>query len=274
MVFFIPKTYLFVPATCLDRVAKAVASGADNVIIDLEDAVMGQDKAALYQALMDFFDTWDWQAFDNIWLRINGVSHADFVSDVALAERLPIYGVILPKVRRADDILTLKAHTDKPVIAMIECALGVLNICKIAKAGVWALSYGCLDLAVSVGVAVGTSSAQMFFDRVRTDLLLHSVINGINPPIESIYPDFRDDDGLMACIKHWQNLGLGGQLFIHPKQVATFQAVSFDKDKLTFAKKVLAHYEQTCQAVFAIDGQMVDMPVISWAREYVKRWDI
>ncbi|MDO4699408.1 MAG: CoA ester lyase [Moraxella sp.] len=263
------SSYLFVPADRLDRVAKAVDSGADNVIIDLEDAVIGQSKEQLYQSLSDFCQSWDWQAFDKIWLRINGVFHPDFAGDVALVQRLLIYGVVLPKVRHADDVLTLKQHTNKPVIAMVECAKGVLNIAHIAKAGVWAMSYGCLDLAVSAGVAVGTPSARLFFDRVRTDLLLHSLANDISPPIETIYADIGDETGFGQNVQAWQDLGFGGQLLIHPKQVAIIKQMGVDKDKLAFAKKVVAHYKQTRQAVFSIDGQMVDMPVIRWANDCV-----
>lgn len=264
-------SFLFVPSDRLDRVAKAVDSGADNVIIDLEDAVFGADKGEIYQSLTEFAQTWDWTRFERIWLRTVGVRHADFMNDVAMLD-LPFFGVVLPKVQSPYDVAFLKSFANKPVIAVIENAKGVVSIPSIAKSGVWAMSYGCLDLAVSVGVTVGTPSAQVFFDRVRTDLLLHSVINDINPPIETIYPDFGDDDGLVAYIKRWQDLGFRGQLFIHPKQVKVYQTMSFDGDKLTLAQKIIAHHKETRQAVFAIDGQMVDLPVIQWAYDYVGRW--
>ena len=263
------SSYLFVPASRLDRVAKAVDSGADNVIIDLEDAVIGQDKTALYQALIRFFGAWDWQAFDKIWLRINSVSHPDFAGDVALVEQLAIYGVVLPKVRHADDVLTLKGQTNKPVIAMIECAKGVLNVGHIAKSGVYALSYGCLDLATSLGVALHSPSAKLLFERVKMELLLYSSANELALPIETIYADIGDDVGFEQNVQAWQDFGFGGQLLIHPKQVAIIKQMDKDKGKLAFAKKVVAYYEQTRQAVFAIDGQMVDMPVIRWASDYV-----
>ncbi|MDO4451069.1 MAG: CoA ester lyase [Moraxella sp.] len=264
-------TFLFVPATRLDRVAKAVASGADNIIIDLEDAVMDADKDELYHALGEFAMSWDWQAFDKIWLRIVGVRHQDFAGDVRLLH-LPFYGVVLPKVQSASDVATLSALTDRPILAVVECAKGVLAIPQIAGAGVWAMSYGCLDLATSLGVIIGTPSAQVLFDRVRTELLLHSVANKLHSPIESIYPDFRDDVGLTAYVKHWQEFGFGGQLLIHPKQVATVQALSFDEKRLAFAQKIATHHDTTGEVVFAIDGVMVDLPLITWAGDYVARF--
>lgn len=265
------STFLFVPATRLDRVAKAVASGADNIIIDLEDAVFDADKGELYQALREFASGWDWVVFDRIWLRTVNARHADFVGDVRLLH-FPFYGVVLPKVQGADDVRALSALTDKPILAVVECAKGVLAIPQIAGAGVWAMSYGCLDLATSLGVSVGTPSAQVLFDRVRTELLLHSVANGLHAPIESIYPDFRDDVGLTAYVKHWQEFGFGGQLLIHPKQVSVVQSLSFDEQRLAFAQKIIAHHDTTGDVIFAIDGVMVDLPLITWAGDYVARF--
>lgn len=270
MAFFIPKTFLFVPATRLDRVAKAVERGADCVIIDLEDAVIGADKDTLRGEVARFCQSWDWQTFGDVWLRINAVRHVDFAADVALAKILPICGVVLPKTISADEVNVAYAHAQKPIIAVIECAHGLLGVADIAQAkGVWALSYGCLDLAQSFGMTYGTPSADGVFDRVRMDLLLHSAVNGLHPPIETIYPDFSDDVGLVQRVKAWRDLGFGGQLLIHPKQVATVKQHLFDQKQLDFAKKVIAHHQATGEAVFAIDGQMVDMPVIRWAGEYV-----
>lgn len=266
------STFLFVPATRLDRVAKAVASGADNIIIDLEDAVFDADKGELYQALREFASGWDWAVFDRIWLRTVNARHADFVGDVRLLS-LPFFGVVLPKVQGADDVRTLSALTDKPILAVVECAKGVLAIPQIAGAGVWAMSYGCLDLATSLGVSVGTPSAQVLFDRVRTELLLHSVAHGLHAPIESIYPDFRDDVGLAKYVQYWQAFGFGGQLLIHPKQVSVVQGLSFDEQRLAFAHKIIAHHQTTNEVIFAIDGVMVDLPLITWAGDYVARFD-
>ncbi|WP_066803003.1 HpcH/HpaI aldolase/citrate lyase family protein [Moraxella oblonga] len=262
------QNFLFVPATRLDRVAKAVATGVDNVIIDLEDAVFDSDKNELYQSLQAFCQEWDWTSFDKIWLRIVGVRHADFMADVALLD-LPFFGVVLPKVQNADDVQKLTNFTNKPILAMIECANGVLNVPNIAQSGIWGLSYGCLDLATSLGVSVSTPSAQVLFDKVRTELLLHSAVNGLNSPIESVYPDFDDDGGFKRYVKHWQDFGMGGQLLIHPKQVKMLHLLRLDKNRLAFAQKITAHHQSTGEVVFAIDGQMVDLPVINWAKDYV-----
>lgn len=261
------RTFLFVPASRLERVPKAVASGASDVVIDLEDAVLDTPKSTIYQALDEFCKTWDWQKFSRIWLRVSGVRHGDFESDVRCLSEF--FGVVLPKVQSADDIWRLKALTDKPIIAMIECAKGVLDVANIAKTPIWAMSYGGLDLAKSLGMTTGTPSANLMFDRVRTELVLWSVACGLNPPIETVYADFVDDDGLLLFVQKWRDLGFGGQFLIHPRQVATAKKALIDPNRLAFAQKVVAHASATGQAVFAIDGQMVDLPVIDWARDYL-----
>lgn len=268
------KSFLFVPADRLDRLPKAVATGVGAVIIDLEDAVVGADKASLRQTLLAQLQAWDYQAFGQIWLRINAVSTDEFADDVALLGQLPhLSGVLLPKVAYAHEVQTLANHTDKPIIAMIESATGLLNIADIAKVqGLTALSYGVLDFLVSMGVKVDSTAGRLMCDKIRTELVLHSCANGLNPPIETIYPDFHDEAGLVACIRHWQAFGFGGQLLIHPKQVATLLATQKHDDELSFAKKVLDHHDTTGEAIFAIDGQMVDLPVITWAKAQLNRY--
>lgn len=265
-----PRSFLFVPANRLDRIIKAVASGADAVVIDLEDAVANCDKDELREQIGECYQEWGWSVSDPIWLRINGVDSDEFDKDVALLQSLPVAGVLLPKVSSGADVVRLTAHTDKPIIAMIESGQGVLNIADIARSDVWAMSYGCLDLLTSLGVVVGSRAGDVIMDKIRTELVLHSAVNGLNPPIETIFADFHDDDGLAMAIRHWQDFGFGGQLFIHPKQITVFNLHYKDQEKLTFAKKVVETHDRLQHPVIVVDGKMVDLPVINWARDYVK----
>lgn len=265
----LPSSFLFVPADRPERLFKATTTGVGAVIIDLEDAVAGANRADVRGGLDGVLGEWDWQAFGQIWVRVNGADIPEFGADMAWLGSVPnIKGVLLPKVQTAQDVQTLTDHTDKPIIAMIESAKGLLNLPAIAQVkGLSALSYGVLDFLLSMGVQVDSPAGAIIKDKIRTELVLCSSAYGLSAPIESIYPDFHDEVGLSAYIRHWQDFGFGGQLFIHPKQVATFLGVCQDDKELAFAKKVLDHHHATGQAVFAIDGQMVDLPVIAWARE-------
>lgn len=260
-------TFLFVPATRLDRVVKAVESGASDVIIDLEDAVEHDKKAQVRQALMVF----DADAKHDYWLRINAAHTADYAHDVALVQQLRhVKGVLLPKAESALSVTALYQAVQLPVIAVIETAKGVLNIAQIATAeGLSAMTYGCLDLVKELGVMLGTPSADVVFNQIRTSLLLHSCAHGLSAPIETICANFADEKVVADCAKYAQNFGFGGQLLIHPRQVVPVQcATAIDGDVMSFARMVLETYERTGQAVFSVQGKMVDLPVIEWAKKY------
>ncbi len=256
--------YLFVPATRLDRVAKAAASGADVVVIDLEDAIDGSDKDDIRAQLLAL----DATISHSYWLRINGAQTAEFDADAALIAKLKhLSGILLPKCDTPADAARLTAITDLPVVPMIESAVGITNISEIAKVdGVHSLSFGCLDLMQSLGVRLGTAAADLIFDKIRMDLLIHSRANGLTAPIETIFTDFENSDALSACVRHWADFGFSGQLVIHPKQIATIRtALGVSEADLAFAKKIAETYERTGEAVFSVDGRMVDLPLIQWA---------
>ncbi|MFC0820399.1 HpcH/HpaI aldolase/citrate lyase family protein [Moraxella marmotae] len=257
--------FLFVPAVHLQRVAKAVQSGADAIIIDLEDAVADEQKHSVRQALMDF----DKQSPCDYWLRINAAHSDDYQLDLAMLPHLVhLTGVLLPKCQNAAQVEHLHRAINKPVIVMIESALGIANIASIAQAqGVWAMSFGRLDLLKSLGVRLGSAAAGVLFDKVRSELLIHSLANGLKPPIETVFVDFYDETGLAACVRHWRDFGFGGQLLIHPKQVAIAKRALLDMvDEQDFARAIYQKYQSTGETVFAVDGKMVDLPLILWAK--------
>ncbi|OOR87071.1 hypothetical protein B0181_11240 [Moraxella caviae] len=262
-----PQTFLFVPATRLDRVPKALASGAQAVIIDLEDAVAAEQKERVREQILAF----DESCTHPYWLRINAATTADFTKDRLLIEKLShVAGVFLPKCESRLAASVLHQSTQKPVIAMIESAKGLLNIAEIAAAdGLLALSYGCLDFAHSLGVRVGSPAMRALSDKVRCELVLHSSAHGLAAPIETIYPQFDDDAGLAACVRHWQDFGFGGQLLIHPRQVGVVAKTLNLQDDLAFAQAVVKEFERTNEAAFTVAGRMVDLPVIRWAQTLV-----
>lgn len=262
----IPKTCLFVPANRPERIAKAFASGADEVIVDWEDAVPDSEKAEARAATAAYCRTPDAPA---VWLRINGTASPHHAGDVAAAAALSeIKGVFLAKTETAADIESVFRAIGKPVAAVIENVQGWGNLADIARAcGVAALTYGCLDLANSLGVRYGTAAAQTVFDRLRTDLLIHSRLNRLAAPIETVYPDFNDTSGLQNAARYWHDMGFGGALCIHPKQVSAIkEALRPSENELAFATKVLAEAARSGAAVFQVAGRMVDAPVIAWAR--------
>ena len=260
------KTWLFVPATRIDRVEKAVASGADAVIVDLEDAVAQADKVQARAALKDYYAAeHEAQSYRPIWLRINQASSAEFAKDLALCQQLPkLAGVLLAKAEQAADIEKVNRETGLPVIAVIENAIGLYRADEMAEAhGMVAFSYGFLDLCNDLQVQVGTASADIIANQIRYQLILTSKVHQLLAPIDSVYADFDDSAGLHKRVKLWSQMGMSGMLCIHPKQVDIVkEALQPTESEIEFAQRVVAEYERSGQAVFKIDGNMVDAPVI------------
>lgn len=261
------KTWLFVPATRIDRVAKAFASGAGTVIVDLEDTVAPEDKADARKALQQYHDSVDYQP---IWLRINRAGSDAFIKDIALCQQMPnLVGIVLAKAEQASDIQKAYLGTGLPIIALIESAVGLYYIDAMAKvSGLVGFSYGFLDLCNDLHVQVGTPAADIVANQIRYQLVLISKVHKLAAPIDTVYPDFNDEIGLSARVSLWSQMGMSGMLCIHPKQVAVVQrALKPTESELSFAQRVVEEYERSGQAVFEIDGQMVDAPVIARCRQ-------
>ncbi|WP_227678353.1 HpcH/HpaI aldolase/citrate lyase family protein [Psychrobacter vallis] len=269
------KTWLFVPATRIDRVTKAFASGADAVIVDLEDAVAQADKAQAREALKNHYDDQNQkQTYQPIWLRINKAGSDAFHKDLALCQQMPkLAGVLLAKAEQAADIEFVHQRTGLPVIALVENAIGLYQIDNMAKAtGLVAFSYGFLDLCNDIHVQVGTPAADIIANQIRYQLILTSKVHQLSAPIDTVYPDFNDETGLRARVQLWSQMGMSGMLCIHPKQVATVQQSLQPTDQeLSFAQRVIEEYERSGRAVFKIEGEMVDAPVIARARQLLKQ---
>lgn len=270
-----PSSYLFVPAINIERVEKAFARGADAVIVDLEDAVSDTVKHQSRDNLVNYLTQVNAQP---VWVRINAASGLHQQTDIDLLKSLPIdalskvAGIVLPKVESVIEIDRVRHALAKPMIALIETPKGMANIAEIATAaGLTALSYGFLDICEKLGVRADSEAGQMVANQIRYQLSLHSALNGLTPPIECVYPPFNDDDGLMQNVQWWRDLGFSGMLCIHPNQVAIVnQLAQPSAEQLDFAKQVVEHYNATGLAAFAIDGQMVDTPVIVQAQKLLQ----
>ena len=266
-----PRSWLFVPATRPERFIKAMNSGADAVILDLEDAVGMVEKSQARQNVVQFMKnrsiaTSSEANAPSLWLRLNNDSQLeeDLQLCQSLAKHKVLAGVVLPKVT---DVLPIqqsfKALT-LPIAVQIESAQGITKLSDIAESeGVMAISYGRLDISNQLNLKVGSQAEQDFFDHLRINLLLTSHTHGLIAPIESVYPDFKNEQGMTTTASYVSDLGFSGMLCIHPSQVAIVnQAFKATADQLAFATKVVEHYQQTDDSIFAIEGVMVDLPVI------------
>jgi citrate lyase subunit beta/citryl-CoA lyase len=256
-----PRSYLFVPAHRPDRYDKALASGADAVIVDLEDAVGPDDKKSARAQL----DHW-LKPESPVYVRINAVDTPWFRDDLSLCQRPGVAGVVLSKAERADDI-ALVAATGRPVIALVETARGVDRLREVAGArGVSRLAFGSLDFQIDVGIE-GDDDALLF---VRSQLVLASRLAGLAPPVDGVSTVFDDPAVFEAEAARARRLGFGGKLCIHPRQVAGVHAAfAIDAKQLDWAQRVLATAAQAGNNAVAVDGKMVDKPVLVRAQAIV-----
>jgi len=258
------RSALFVPGSRPERFAKALASGADAVIVDFEDAVEASLKGQARENLEAFLNA-NPQA--RVRVRVNAAGDPEQAADLELCRRLPgVVGILLPKAERAMQV-RIAASCGKPVWPLIESARGLLALGEIASCeGVERLTFGGLDLALDIGMSSGTQAAAGVYDQVRLSLLLHSRVNDLQPPLDTVFPAFDDAEGFAATIRHGRDLGLLGALCIHPKQVAVVHAaLAPSADELDWARRVVAASENGA-AAFQVDGQMVDAPVLARAR--------
>ncbi len=264
------RTALFVPASRPDRIPKALASGADAVIVDLEDAVEPAAKDTARAALAAFCGE---QPQARVLVRVNDAASAWFASDLDVCARLAgVAGIVLPKAESAEQVAAA-AVAGKPVIPIIESARGVLELPRIAAvAGVQRLSFGALDLGLDLGMAPQADGARAMLDHVRCQLLLHGRVAGLAAPLDGVYPAIDDESGLAAAARHARELGFAGMLCIHPAQIPiVHRTYAPSEQEVDWARRVVQAHESTGAAAFRLDGKMVDAPVIAQARQVLAR---
>ena len=258
------RSALFVPGSRPERFAKALASGADAVIVDFEDAVEEGLKAQARAQLGSFFDQ---HPEARVWVRVNAAGHAEHLADLAFcSDRPQVSHVVLPKAESHEQI-SRAAATGKAVIPIIESAMGVLQLAEIARSpGIATLAFGGIDYALDLNLNDGTAGASFALDQARLAVVLHARCAGLAAPLDGVFAAIADEDGLRAAIGHARDMGFAGTLCIHPRQVAPIHAVlTADADQLAWAARVVDQAARNAGA-FQLDGQMIDAPVLARAR--------
>jgi len=260
------RTALFVPASRPERIPKALASGADAVIVDLEDAVEASAKDAARAHLSAFIaghpDT-------PLLVRVNDATSAWFADDLAAVRALPPgSAVLLPKTESAAQVIAA-AQAGHPVIAQIESARGIVALAEIvATPGLDRLSFGALDFGLDIGMVQDTPGAAAVLDHARCQILLHGRAAGLAAPIDTVFPALQDEAGLARFAGRTREMGFGGMLCIHPSQVAVVHAAfAPDEQEIAWARRVVAAARENAEGAFRLDGKMVDAPVIARARQ-------
>jgi citrate lyase subunit beta / citryl-CoA lyase len=263
------RSLLFVPGDRPDRMAKALGAGADALILDLEDAVAPAAKAEARKAVAFFLNA---NSQAKLWVRVNPLDSPEQEKD--LAAILPSYpdGLILPKAEGGASVAELtrrlseRGNTTAQIIAIAtETPAAMFGLGSYGGARrLAALTWGAEDLPAAIGAATSREPDGSFtppYELARSLCLFGAAAAGVLP-IETVYPAFRDVDGLAAYAARARRDGFVGMMAIHPDQVPVINAAfTPNAAELAHARAVVAAFEADPGAgVLALDGRMIDRP--------------
>jgi citrate lyase subunit beta / citryl-CoA lyase len=265
----VPRSYLFVPADQPQRFAKALASGADAVIVDLEDAVAPNAKAAARRSLAEWLAGPAEVDRGAVVVRINAVGTDGIDDDIAVCRSAGVEAIMVPKAERTEDLARVAAAAGKPLIALIETALGLDSVRSIAQApSVARLAFGSIDFQLDMGIA-GDGEELLAF---RSQIVLASRLAGLPPPVDGVSTAIDDAAAVRDDAKRSRRLGFGAKLCIHPTQVAAVNlAFTPSAEELAWARRVVDAAGGSRGAAVAVDGKMVDKPVLLRAEALLRQ---
>ncbi|WP_255368714.1 CoA ester lyase [Polaromonas sp. OV174] len=262
------STFLFVPANRPERYAKALASGAGAVIIDLEDAIAPVDKQAARQTLVQAVNGLDALQRRRLVVRINAAGTPWHADDLAALRDQGMGAVMVSKAESAATLAQV-ASVMGPACALlplIESVAGLDAVDALAACSqVLRLVFGHLDFQADAGLACGPDESELV--PVRLALVLASRRAALAAPVDGISPGTQDTTQLALDAARSRRGGFGGKLCIHPAQVAPVKAAfAPSAAELDWARRVQSAFEQAGGGVFSLDGRMVDAPVMRLAQ--------
>ncbi|MFC8421033.1 HpcH/HpaI aldolase/citrate lyase family protein [Streptomyces sp. NPDC057236] len=263
-----PLTWLYAPGDRPPVVAKALTSGADVVVVDLEDAVAPDRKAYARSATAELLR--DPQPVP-VHVRVNALSGPWARADLAAVAHAPgLSGLRLPKVSSPSDVVrvarrAVSAHGGPlPLYALLETALGIERAHAVATAhpSLRGIAIGEADLRADLGVRDDAG-----LDWSRSRVVVAARAAGLAPPTQSVHPDIRDLNGLAASCAHGRALGFLGRAAIHPRQLPIIERAYLPtEEEIEQAETILkaAASEQGAQAL--PNGTFIDTAVVKAAR--------
>ena len=279
------RALLYVPGSDLRKIEKAAALNADSVCVDLEDGVAANRKVEARGTLAQALGSLDFGRAERL-ARINAVGSGLEADDLAAVLSAHPDGVVIPKVGDADQVrwvsdqIAAFEHAQGwparsiVLIAMIESARGVLNLAKIAGADprLQALIFGAEDFAADVGAIRTREGTEVLYS--RSSMVAAAAAFELQA-IDLLYLDFHDMEGLRAEALRGAQLGFAGMQVIHPNQIEPVQqAFTPDDAAIAQALRVIeanSAHQASGSGAFALDGKMVDMPIVRAAERVLAR---
>ncbi len=278
------RSFLFVPADSDRKLAKAGAAGADALILDLEDSVVPEARPTARANAADYL-----KDKKNVWVRINPFDTEDAVADLEAVMPSAPCGIVLPKPRSAADVIALSRRLDvleqelgiengrTRIIALCTEraeALFTLNGYAGATSRLFGLSWGAEDLSAAIGASTNRDPEGNWlplYEMARSFCLLAATAAEVTA-LDTVYTDFRDQEGLLRYAANARRDGFGGMLAIHPAQVEVINsAFSPSAAEIEQAHRIVALFEENPGAgTVGLDGKMVDRPHLVQAQRILK----
>jgi citrate lyase subunit beta/citryl-CoA lyase len=270
-----PRSWLFVPADSEKKVAKALDSDADAIIFDLEDSVGPAQKAVAREILKTLPQR---SGGAQWWVRVNPIGSDFLKDDLKLIGVADLHGVVLPKAEGGWDIVEIAHHTGNiPIHAIVTetpASLFAMLSYRDPKLPLAAMSWGAEDLSAALRASSkydADGSLSFTYKLARSLCLAGAVAAGVQP-VDGVFADFRDEEGLRSEAEAARREGFTGKLAIHPAQVPVINAAfTPSDDEVRHAEEIVAAFEAHPDAgVLSVSGRMVDRPHLVQARRVLE----
>lgn len=271
------RSLLFVPGDRPERFDKALASGADAVILDLEDSVSAQNKPKARDAICDFVPRRTTDAV--IIVRINPLASTACEDDLAALSGIRPFAIMLPKAEGATAVLQLAGHLSSPIPILpiateTPAAIFEIGSYRDVSSHLCGLTWGAEDLPAAIGAATAREADGSYtapYELARS-LTLFGAHAAAVPAIETVYPDFRDLGRLETYAARARRDGFSGMMAIHPSQVETInRAFTPDAAEIAWAEKVIFAFAAAPDSgVIQLEGRMLDLPHLKLAKRILQ----
>ena len=280
------RSFLFAPGNHARRVEKALSLDADAVILDLEDAVATAEKRTTRDAVIAALTR---PRRPLLYVRVNAVDTEFCYGDLAAIVRPGLDGIILPKVESAGGLATvdwLLAQIEREhglvsraieLIPIIETARGLNQIDAILASGtrVKRVAFGAGDFTLDVNMAWSRNEAELTYARAK--IATASRAAGIEAPLDTVWIDLADEEGLEASARTALGFGFQGKMCIHPNQIAVVNRVFTPSEaEIALAERVVAAFaraEAEGSAAIQLDGKFIDYPIVYRAQRVLEKME-
>ncbi len=271
-----PRSWLFVPADSEKKIAKALESEADAIIFDLEDSVAPAHKSAAREQLKELPKR---SKGPQWWIRINPIGSDFHKDDLHLIGVAEIHEIVLPKAESGADVTELAHRTGNiPIHAIVtETASSLFGLLSYRdpKSPLAAMSWGAEDLSAALGASskYDASGELSFTYRLARSLCLAGAVAAGVQPVDGVFADFKDGEGLRSEAEAARREGFTGKLAIHPAQVQVINAAFTPSDEeVRHAEEIVAAFEaQPNAGVLSVGGKMVDRPHLVQAQRVLEQ---